>query len=457
MVKEAHNKILVWVIILSQFTPPFMFSAVAVALPPIGIDLGANAISLSLIETLFLAGQLIFFLPMGRFADATDRRTLFKVGLCGMGVFSLLIAVTSWVPLILFLRFCQGICSAMIAAGGPAILTELVEPKKRGRAFGALIGSIYAGLTAGPLCAGYIIAIADWRMVFIVGGILILVAFAVVMRLMSSKWKSPEHNPVNLPSLGFLALATLMFVAGSSFIHTGYPAYFCLVTAVMVTVVFVGLQKRIERPLVNVTALMNNKILSAALLIQTLLYMSAFSTVFMLNMYLQTNLAQTPEHAGEILAASSIIMIIMAPLAGILSDKFRPRYVSAYGVLCILVMSVMGVLIGSFPNIPYVFVMLFIQSLGFALFSSPNMTIIMNSVPPHFSSIASALAAKSRSVGMMSGMLMSSLLISLKLSDGDIHAHPAEFSQALVIQFFSLSVISLFALIICVKTRTRQN
>jgi len=457
MVNDTHNKILVWIIILSQFAPPFMVSAIAVTLPPIGIDLGASAISLGLIETLFLAGQLIFFLPMGRFADATDRRTVFKIGLGGMGLCSLLIAITPWMSLILGLRFCQGICSAMIAACGPALLTELVSSEKRGRAFGALVGSIYAGLTAGPLCAGYLIALADWRMVFIAAGLLVLCAFASTAYLMTSKWQSPEHNPVHLPSLGFLTLATLMFVAGSSFIHTGYPAYFCLMIAMVVSVVFIRSQKHIERPLINIKSLMDNKILSTSLLIQSLLYMSAASTVFMLNIYLQTNLAQTPEHTGKILAASSIITIIMAPLAGVLSDKFHPRHVSAYGVLCILTMAIMGVFINFFSNIYYVFAMLFLQGAGFAIFSSPNITIIMNSVQAHLSSMASALAAKARSVGMMLGMLLSSLLISLKLSDGNFQTHQEEFSQTLTIQFLSLSIVNLLALMICIKTRTQKQ
>lgn len=453
--ETTQNRILIWVIILSQFAPPFMFSAVVVTLPPLALELNANAISLGLIETLFLAGQLIFFLPMGRFADATDRRTIFKIGLGGMGVFSLLIAMTSSVYLILALRFCQGICSAMIAAGGPALLTEFVAPEKRGKAFGALIGSIYAGLTAGPLCAGYIIAMADWRMVFIAGAVLLFIACALVSVLMKSHWKSPDHNPIHLPSLGLLALATLLFIGGAAFIHVGYMAYAAIITAVIVTAAFIQLQKRIERPLVRIIALMENKVMASALLIQTLLYMNAFSTIFMINMYLQITLGETAEQAGQILALSSVVMIFMAPLAGYLSDRYRPRYVSAYGVFCVLWVTVMGTILNMYGNVPYVFIMLFIQSIGFGLFSTPNMTIIMNSVPLNLTSIASALAAKARSVGMISGMLISSLLISLNISDGDIHAHPDALSDALVTQFMWFAGITLFALILCIRTRTQ--
>jgi MFS family permease len=75
------HRLLVWTIVASQFAPPFMFSGVAVALPAMGSDLNAGAMSLGLVETLFLASQLAFLLPVGRLADARDKTTLYKLRL----------------------------------------------------------------------------------------------------------------------------------------------------------------------------------------------------------------------------------------------------------------------------------------------------------------------------------------------------------------------------------------
>ena len=125
-----EQSLLTWVIIASQFAPPFMFSGVAIALPSMGTELNAGARALGLVETLFLAGSLAFLLPVGRLADAGDKRTLYKFGMLGFGMSSIAIAMLSSVPVILLVRFLQGISSAIFAATGPAILAEIVPDRK---------------------------------------------------------------------------------------------------------------------------------------------------------------------------------------------------------------------------------------------------------------------------------------------------------------------------------------
>src|SRR5690606_12286897 len=117
-------------------------------------ELDAGAVSLGLVETLYLAGSLAFLLPIGRLADATDKRFLYKWGLLAFSLLSLLIAALSSVPAILVVRFLQGVTSALFAVTGAAILADIVPAPQRGRAFGASIGAIYTGLTLGPLAAG---------------------------------------------------------------------------------------------------------------------------------------------------------------------------------------------------------------------------------------------------------------------------------------------------------------
>src|SRR2546428_675148 len=68
--QAMRRPLLVPLIAVSQFAPPFMVSGVAVALPALGADLGAGATSLGLVESLFLAGSVAFLLPAGRLADA---------------------------------------------------------------------------------------------------------------------------------------------------------------------------------------------------------------------------------------------------------------------------------------------------------------------------------------------------------------------------------------------------
>jgi len=74
----------------------------------------------------------------------------------------------------------------------------------------------------------------------------------------------------------------------------------------------------------------------------------------------------------------------------------------------------MAVGLGGDSHLLHAGLVLAVQGLGFAFFSSPNMTMVMNAVPPNRTSIASALSATARSLGMVSGMLIVGALISVK-------------------------------------------
>ncbi len=454
---EREKKILVWAIIASQFTPPFMFSGVAVALPHMGTDLHAGANALGLVETLFLASQLAFMLPMGRLADASDKRTLYKMGLISFGLTSLLIGLLSSMPLILFLRFAQGMTSAVFAATGAALLAELVPPEKRGRAYGASIAALYMGLTLGPVAAGYLSDTWGWRAVFFAGAAILMAGWLLISRLMPSKWKKPPPRTVHLPSAALIVGGTLALVAGSAMLQMGHIAYVVLAAGAMCISTFVLLQKRLEKPLLNVTALMKNHPLRDALFVQVLLYMNAFASIFMLNMYMQVTLGHTARAAGQVIAAGTIIMPLIAPLAGHLADRYAARLVAATGILSVLVTTLMALYLHEHSTLPYILGMLVAQGIGYALFSSPNMAIIMNSVPPHATSMASALAAKSRSTGMVAGMLMTAVLMSHAIGNDLITQHPEKLVGIMQTAYAILACTTFAALLVALFTHAADK
>lgn len=419
-----HSPAVVWTIVASQFTPPFMFSGVAVALPTLGADLHAGAVSLGLMETLFLGGGLAFLLPIGRLADVTDKRTLYKYGLFAFGISSLILSTLSWMPLMLLLRFCQGLTSAIFATTGPAILADIVPPARRGRVFGVSLGMVYAGLSLGPIVAGEIIPVFGWRGVFLCGAILLLCGFALTHRLLPSAWRKPERSSVHIPSASWMATAVLLFVASSATMRTLWlgTVFFCLGSAAVVR--FVRLQSQLATPFLDLQALRVHHVLRDALTTQLLLYLNAFASIFLLSLFTQVTLGCTPRQSGQVLATGTVLMAAIAPLAGRLADKIRPTTLSSSGCALVFVSACMATRFNETTDITYVITMLAVQGLGYALFSSPNMTTIMGSVPPESLSMASALGAKARSIGMVTGMLITGLLFSLNYGQETVTAHP---------------------------------
>lgn len=425
-----------------------MFSGVAVALPAMGADLSAGATSLGLVETLFLAGSVAFLLPVGRLADASDKATLYKLGALSFGVTSLAVAAFSSIPVILFLRFLQGATSSVIAATGPAIVADLVPPQRRGAVYGLMIGAVYAGLTLGPVCAGFLIDHWGWRAVFWAGGALVVLGYLVIQRLLASAWRRPPPGAVHLPSTFLVIAAMLLLAIGCSTLRLPLVGYTCVAAGLAFTTVFLWWQRRVKAPLLNVDVLTRNTVLSKALLVQLLLYTQAFCTVFMVSIYMQVVLGQSARTSGQILAIGSLLMAVIAPLAGALSDRRRPNLVATLGVAIAFASALLAIALDEGTGLLYVALMLAVQGVGFAFFSSPNMTAIMNAVPANRTSIASALSAQARTLGMMAGMLITAAVISLYIGDEPLEREPLLFVRTMTTSFILLAAVSAIALAI---------
>lgn len=433
-----------------------MFSGVAVALPALGAELGVGGTTLGLVETLFLAGSVTFLLPVGWLADAGDKRTLFKLGILFFGVSSILLGLTSYVPLILGLRFMQGVAASAFAATGPAILAEIVPAERRGSAYGGSLAATYSGLTLGPIVGGILVDRFGWRAVFFFGGACLLAAAALVQSMLRSRWQWPARPP-NVPSVLLVFAAIMSGVLGSAAIeHSGWGG--ALIGASLVFAAgFVALQRRLERPLLDVDALFRNGVLRNALLVQLLLYMTAFSSTFMLSLFLQVSLDRTAQMAGRVLAISTVLMAVTAPIAGRLADRFRPAVISTLGVLSVLGSTVLGAQLDSAAPIVFVGCVLAAQGLGFGLFSSPNMTTIMGSVPPRALSMTSALASKARHVGMVSGMLLATTLVALAIGDAPVDQHPDEIATLISTAYTVLAGLNFAALAVAAGSMRRRR
>lgn len=444
-------------IVAANFGPPFLFSGVAVALPAMGRDLAASATELGLVETTFLCSSLALLLPVGRLADASDKRTWFLFGLVAFAILSLAIAASSSMGLILLLRTLQGAASATYTATGFAVLADVVGKERRGRAFGAAIGVTYAGLSFGPLVAGVLVGQFGWRSVFVFGAALILCSSVVVFARLPRQWRAPARV-VHGPSVALLAAAVAAAAFGSAVVHRGVLGASVLAMAVVFAVSFVFVQLRTKRPLLDLRALAANASLRAALLVQIVLYCTAFCSTFLLSLWLQAVRHVTPDTAGLVIASGSLLMAIVAPAAGRLFERFGAQRVTLLGVLFVLLATLLARTLDVGSEANWAGVVLGLQALGFGLFSTPNMARIMASLPERQSTMASALAAMARSIGMVSGMLLTNGAIALACGDGDAAAHPMEFVAAMRRVYTVLSATAVVALLLAAsEVRPRRQ
>ena len=437
-------------ILASQFAPPFLFSGVAVALPAMGRELAASATQLSLVETLFLCASTASLLPIGRVADATDKRAVYLFGLFAFALLSVLLALAGSIEAVLLLRVLQGIASATVSATGLAVLADLVPAERRARAFGAAIGSTYAGLSLGPMCAGAFVEWSGWRAVFWFGAALLTVAAIVVARNLPWTWKSPR-GAVHVPSALVVAAAVACAVVASSRMQVGAEGLLWLGAALVLVAWFARSQKRLARPLLDFAALRQNGALRSALLVQLVLYGNAFCVTFVLSVFLQVVLGEHANVAGVAIASASMLMAVVAVFAGRACHRVGLARMAAFGVACIVASSFCGLSLAHGGGLAAAFLVLGLQGAGFGLFSTPNMARIMASLPREQSGLGSSLGAMARSVGMMGGMLVANSAVAWFCGNKPVSEDPAAFTRAMDALFWALAATTTASLLLAVR------
>ena len=123
-----------------------------------------------------------------------------------------------------------------------------------------------------------------------------------------------------------------------------------------------------------------NKVFAFSSLAALLNYSATFAVTFLLSLYLQYIKGMPPQAAGTVLMAQPIMMALLSPVAGRLSDKIEPRLLATAGMLTTVIGVALLTTLDSERSVPLIVANLILLGIGFALFSSPNMSAIMGAV-----------------------------------------------------------------------------
>lgn len=431
--KNLSDQFIIWVIILTQFATPFMFSGVAITLPEMGRELHASAVALGLVESVYLGMSAALLLPIGRIADATDRATLFKIGLVGYSLCTLFISFLPSIELIIAFRAAQGAFGALLMATGMAIISQKIPPERLGKVIGLSVGAVYAGLSAGPLIAGWITAHYGWRAVYSLTFIPLMISTLLAVWALPSHWQPMKTRLDWVGSVCiFLAMGLLIYGSASLDSVWGIAG---LVSGFGFMLLFFFSQTKVALPLLDLKEMRANYNFSHALLTQLFMYVGAFGATFVLGLYLQSIQHFSPSEAGQTLVVGPILMAILAPLSGRLSDKFNKRILTTFGVSMAIISMSLALQLDQNSGLPLILAVIIFQGLGFAFFSSPNIAIIMSSVDASKYSLATALSAKMRALGMVFSMIIITLVTSVYLGKQTIEQAPDDYMQVLAITF----------------------
>lgn len=439
---SSLQKYSLFVAAFASFVTPFMGSAINVALPHIGKEFSTNTITLSWVATAFLLASAVFLVPFGRIADTTGRIKIFKYGLVVFTLATALCPLALNIYTLIGFRALQGFGSAMIFGTSLAIISEAFDKRVRGKAMGYIIGSVYLGLTLGPFAGGILTNYLGWRGIFWLTIPLGMIAVVFSLLKLPNDKAQGSGKKFDIPGTILYGLSISSLMYGFSKLPSGIG--FVLVGGGLLGLfLFVIYEQKITFPVFDIRLFKNNRTYAYSNYAALINYSATFAISFLLSLYLQSVKGMSPQEAGFVLVVQPVLMTILSPVAGTLSDKYDPRIIASAGMAFIAVGLFLITFIQIHTSLLYILPLMVIFGTGYALFSSPNTNAIMSSVEKKDLGLASGTVGTMRTLGQMSSMGVATLIIALFMGNNKIEL--STFSEFMI----SLKTIFLIFAILC--------
>ena len=389
-------------------------TVVNVALPSIQRDLHASLSALEWTINAYTLTLAVFMVTGGRLGDIFGRRRMFLFGVVLFGLSSLAIGVSPNGTVLVAFRAVQGIGAAFMMPATLSIITQAFPAEQRGMAIGTWAGVSAMALAIGPVLGGFLTESVSWRAIFFLNPPIALIAIAVTLfATRESRDETVDHS-VDYPGIvaltvGLTALV-LALVEGNSW-HWGSVGIVSLFAVALIGLgAFVWIELHSRAPMVQF-AFFRSRTFLGSNLVAFFVTFAMFSQFFFLTLYMQNVLHYSPLQAGIRFLPATVLIIVVGPIAGRLSDRIGSRPLMTLGLLIVssalLIQSRLTVHSGYGLLLPGFILM----GLGMGLVMSPMSTAAMNAVDRTKAGVASGTLSMSRMVGGTFGVAVMGALV----------------------------------------------
>ncbi|MFT4262311.1 MAG: MFS transporter, partial [Nocardioides sp.] len=395
--RRTHDQLLLCGICLGYFMVLLDASVLNIALPSISADLGGSATGQEWTISAYLVAFGGLLLSGGGVTDRYGARRVFLLGVGGFAVASALCAAAPSLGLLIGFRVLQGASAALIPSSTLALLAALrPDPAERHRAMGLFALVTGVGFAAGPVLGGVLLAVGDWRLLFVVNLPVAVIAMAVG-RVAPPVGRRPAR--LDLVAQGAMVLAGTLLVF-SVIEGSGHPSRLLWSVPATVTALLlvVAAERRSPSPALPAQVLHAPGIAVATALgfgIQVILA----GGLFVLGIYLVGVRALSPARAGLV-----TLPFTLGPLLGPWVGRFGARAGARTSVLLGLVliaagMTAAGWTVATGAALPVTMLALLIAAPGLPLTIIPITMMTVAGAPAGYAGVAGGLFNAARQIG----------------------------------------------------------
>ncbi|MDU9377039.1 Riboflavin transporter RibZ [Methanocorpusculaceae archaeon Sp1] len=441
---------------LASFLSPFLGSMVNVAIPSIGVTYTASAESLAMLSTAYLISSVVFMVPAARVADIVGRKKIFLAGIFILAISSFLAPHSPTIEILILCRILEGVGVAAITSNSIALLSAVYPPQKRGAVIGIAVSAVFLGLSAGPVLGGILTQMFGWTSIFYFVVLLCVVSLATIWFSISHDIQESAGEPYDVLGTLVYMLLIVSIVLGLINLPELWAVGLFAVGVCVFLPMFFFVEKKTAYPVFAIRLFDKNPVFTRGNIATVINFGATYAISFFLSMYLQFAGKLTPAEAGIVLVAMPFTQMIFSPLAGKISDKIEPRYLTTAGMLVMSGGLAVLLQLGREASLPTLIATLMVMGFSVALFASPNNNMILGTVQRHDYGSANSIIGTMRQMGMVLSMGLATCFISIYLgTTTDMAANLDAFLDAMHWSFFCGMIFCLIAAALSFSCKTK--
>ena len=388
-------------------------TAVNVALPAVGRDLGADVAGLQWTVDAYTLVVAALLLLSGSIADRVGRRRTMLVGLGLFSAASLACSVAPSVGLLVAFRAAQAVGGAMLNPVAMAIVANtFTEPRERAQAIGIRGAMFGVSMALGPLLGGLLTGSVGWRAIFLINVPIGLAAIALTRSFVP---ESRAENPRRLDPIGQVLMTLLLGTVVFGLIE----APVVLVAAAVMLIAFLAYERRRREPLID-PRFFRSVPFSSGIAASVAAYAAFGGFLFLTTLYLQGAHGLSPLAAGAVLAPMAVMTVIASPLSGRILGRRGARIPLAIAGGGILAGCLALTGIGAQTPVALLVLATVVFGIGFGFVNAPVTEAAVSGMPRAQAGVASAIATTSRMLGQALGVAVAGAILGSPHSTGGL-------------------------------------
>lgn len=389
-------------------------TVVNVALPSIQRDLHASLGALEWTISGYTLAFGVLLVTGGRLGDIFGRRRVFLYGVVLFAASSAFIGFSQTDAWLIGGRVVQGVGAALMMPATLSIITNAFPAHERGKAIGTWAGVSALALAIGPVVGGFLVENVSWQSIFFIN--LPVAAGAIVVTLFATPESRDETVAPTVDYAGIVTLTaglgalTLALVEANSW-GWGSPAILGLfVLAVGGIAGFIAIERRTRVPMVDFR-FFGSRTFMGSNIVAFIVSFSMLGMFFFIALYMQNVLKFSPLEAGVRFLPTTLMVIIIAPIAGRLTDKIGPRPLMTFGLTLVAISLFWQSFLSVDSGFGFLAPGFVLMGIGIAFVMSPMSTAAMNAVDPTKAGVASGILSMNRMIGGTLGVAVLGALV----------------------------------------------